>query len=64
MTNERERLEDAFTRAEGYQEVAFRNWHRASRRNAGPLIAFSLTQGKRAYAALVEAAANLSQKGK
>jgi len=53
----REGLQDAFTRAEGAENVAFRQWLRAKR--GGPQRA-ALRHGRAAYAQLELAAAQIS----
>jgi hypothetical protein len=49
---DREQLENAFDRAEGAQEIAFRNYRRAKAKNIGALIETALRQGKLAGAEL------------
>ena len=46
---EREALEDAFDRADGEQEIAFRNYRRAKAKNVGSLMHASLEHAKRAH---------------
>jgi hypothetical protein len=60
---EREALEDAFDRADGEQEIAFRNHQRAKAKNVGVLMRASLEHAKRAHRELVRLAAKLSTKG-
>ena len=58
---EREALEDAFDRADGEQEIAFRNYRRAKAKNVGTLMHASLEHAKRAHRKLVRLAAKLSK---
>ena len=60
MTNERERLEDDFTRAEGAQEIAFRAYLKAKRANAAVLMKAFLVKGECAYADLRRLASKLA----
>jgi hypothetical protein len=58
--SEREQHEDAFIRAEGALEVAFRMWLRASARNTGPIMCAAIKRGANAYRELRLAAAQLT----
>lgn len=59
MTN-RSDLEDAFTRAEGAQEIAFRAHQRAVKQARHVLIAAWVVQGQRAHREVALAALKLS----
>lgn len=60
MTANREALEDAFTRAEGAQEIAFRAHERAKKHDRQALIAAWMVQGQRAHREVALAALKLS----
>lgn len=62
MTHDREALEDAFDRAEGEQEIAFRNHQRASAHNHAGLMRASLEHAKLAHCELVRLADKLSRR--
>lgn len=64
MATDREQLQDAFDRAEGAQEIAFRNWQRATRHNTSPLIQAALVKGAKADAEIERLAPKLSQPSK
>lgn len=61
MTTMRERLEDAFIRADGALEVAFRVWSRARARNSGPLMLAAAKRGRDAYRDMRRSVAQLNQ---
>jgi hypothetical protein len=60
LAHEREALEDAFDRAEGAQEVAFRNYQRAKARDYAGLMRAALENGARTARELARIAAQLS----
>jgi hypothetical protein len=62
LKQNREDLEDAFERAEGQQEVAFRNFQRAKARNSGPLMMVGLEHGRLAHNELARLASKLSKR--
>jgi hypothetical protein len=64
MRGDREALEDAFDRAEGAQEIAFRNYRRALARNYAGLMRAALEHGARTQRELARIAAQLSTVGR
>jgi hypothetical protein len=57
---EREALEAPFDRAEGEQEIAFRNHQRTKAKDVGVLMRASLEHARRAHRELVRLVAKLS----
>lgn len=57
----KEALLDAFDRADGAQEIAFRNYQRAERKNVGALMLAAIKQGRQAHGDIAQLAKKLSR---